>query len=319
MSIDRMEKIYKVRCQNAPVTATVEVPGSKSITNRALLLAALAQGTSTVKGVLFSNDSQVFLEALAALGIQMAVDKARHEVQLQGTGGVLPVKEGKVYVGSAGTAARFITALAGLSDGRYEIEASPQMKKRPMKDLLLALEMLGANICYREEPYAFPFVIEGAGGGRSEVQEIPLNIDESSQYLSALLLAAPMLKKDITIRLTGKRSAKSYVAITQRMMTEFGADVTTQLEENVYRIQSGGRYTAREYQVEPDVSAACYFYGMAAVTGGSITVRHVTPDRMQGDIRFLDVLEQMGCSVRETPDGLCVSGAVGGAQEGIHV
>lgn len=319
MSIDIMGKIYEVRCQDGPVTGTVEVPGSKSITNRALLLAALAQGTSTVKGVLFSKDSQVFLEALTSLGIQMEVNEKCHEVRLQGTGGVLPVKEGRIYVGSAGTAARFITAIAGLSDGKYEMESSPQMKKRPMKDLLQALECLGANICYKEEPYAFPFEIEGAGGGRGDVEEIPLNIDKSSQYLSALLMAAPMLKKDITIRLTGKRSAKSYVAITQRMMEEFGVDVIGQLGEDIYQIRSGGRYKAREYQVEPDVSAACYFYGMAAVTGGSMTVRHVTPDSMQGDIRFLHVLEQMGCSVQETPEGLCVSGAVDGALEGIHV
>lgn len=319
MSADMMEREYKVRCQDGPVHGTVEVPGSKSITNRALLLAALAQGTSTVKGVLFSKDSEVFLEALASLGIEMAVDRKCHEVRLQGCAGALPVKKGEIYVGSAGTAARFITALAGMSDGRYEMKSSPQMKKRPMKDLLRALEILGARIRYKEEPYAFPFEIEGAGGGSGTVEEIPLNIDESSQYLSALLMTAPMLKKDITIKLTGKRSAKSYVAITQRMMQEFGADVISQLGEDVYRIRAGGRYMPGEYQVEPDVSAACYFYAMAAVTGGSMTVRHVMPDSMQGDIRFLDVLEQMGSSIRQTPEGICVEGAPGGILEGIRV
>ena len=296
---------YEVMPVSKPVRTVVTVPGSKSITNRALLLAALANGKSVIKGVLFSDDSRHFMDCIKRLGFQTEISEITNEVILCGGGGKIPNKKASIDVGSAGTAARFLTAFVGLSDGEYEVTASPQMKKRPMKELFLALEQLGAVINYMEEEYAFPVQIIGAAlaSPQNKVTEISLNIDRSSQFLSALLITSIMLKKDLTIKLTGKRSAKSYVQITERMMKEFGHSGVVQKSDNVYLLHAGENYEAKDYQVEPDVSAACYFYAMAALTKGDVLVRHVTEASMQGDMRFLTVLEKLGCKKQITDSG----------------
>ena len=290
-------KEYEVKPLDVAPDIEVTVPGSKSITNRALLLAALAGGTSTLRGVLLSEDARHFLDCLLKLGFSLTLDEKEKVVTVQGEGGHIPKKKATIYVGSAGTAARFLTALAGLSDGEYTVDASEQMRKRPMRELLQALEQLGARIEYLGEAYALPIHIVGAALAAPDhvVSQIELDIDRSSQFLSALLITSTLLKRELTIKLTGKRKARSYVIITERMMKEFGHQGVTQLEEDCYRITQSAPYKAREYQVEPDVSAACYFYAMAALTGGRVKVRHVTGDSLQGDIRFLDVLESMGC------------------------
>lgn len=290
-------KKYEVKPLDVAPDIEVTVPGSKSITNRALLLAALAAGTSTLRGVLLSEDARHFLDCLLKLGFSLTLDEEEKVVTVQGEGGHIPKKKATIHVGSAGTAARFLTALAGLSDGEYIVDASEQMRKRPMRELLQALERLGAKIEYLGEAYALPVHIVGAALAAPDhtVSQIELDIDRSSQFLSALLITSTMLKRELTIKLTGKRKARSYVIITERMMKEFGHQGVTQLGEDCYRITPSAPYKAREYQVEPDVSAACYFYAMAALTGGRVKVRHVTEDSLQGDIRFLDVLECMGC------------------------
>ena len=293
----------------------VSVPGSKSITNRALLLAALAHGESLLKGVLFSDDSRVFMQALRELGYEIFVDEAKRQVRIRGTGEKIPKSGVKVHVGSAGTAARFLTAMLALSGGRYEMTASEQMKKRPMKPLLLALEQLGTKFLYQERPYSFPFTI--CGRERTDCGGVDLNIDESSQFLSALLLAGVMEPGGFGIHLTGNRDAKSYVKISMKMMEEFGAKME-QTSEQDYVILPGQRYAGREYQIEPDVSAACYFYAMAAVNGGQALVRHVHFDSTQGDIRFLRILEQMGCRLRDEKEGLRLTAPADGRLTGIQ-
>ncbi len=286
---------------------SVTVPGSKSITNRALLLGALAKGKTRLNGVLFSDDSRVFMKALEEIGFQVNIDVDNACVEIEGLGGRLPesVKERKVYVGSAGTAARFLTAMLALSGQKYLVDSSDQMKERPMEPLLRALEELGAQIEYLERPYAFPFRILGRADVNPE--KVDLNIDASSQFLSALLLSAVMCPKGVTIHLTGNRNAKAYVTISMKMMAEFGVQ-TEQLDENTYRVLSGQEYKSREYQIEPDVSAACYFYAIAAITGNEAKVMHVHKTTTQGDIKFLDVLEQMGCQVCEEEDGIVLRG-----------
>lgn len=279
----------------------VSVPGSKSMTNRALLLAALADGTSRLDGVLFSDDSRVFMRALQAVGFDVEIDEGKKAVRICGCGGEIPAKSGSVYVGSAGTAARFLTAMLALSGGSYEITSSEQMKKRPMRPLLEALEQLGANFEYREKPYAFPFAIKGRKP--AACRKVFLNIDESSQFLSALLLSGVMVKDGFAIELTGKRDARAYVEITTEMMRQFGANVQKPGGQE-YRIPPQSGYRAREYQIEPDVSAACYFYAMAAIHGGSAIVRNVDFSNSQGDMAFLGALEQMGCRLAETEDGV---------------
>lgn len=283
----------------------VRVPGSKSITNRALLLAALSEGRSVLRGVLFSEDSRVFMEALRQLGYKIESDEERAVVEVEGHGCSIPKGSGKVYVGSAGTAARFLTAMLALSGGHYELTSSEQMKKRPMRPLLEALEQLGVRFEYKEEPYSFPFVICKRESTRCDT--VDLNIDASSQFLSALLLAGVFVDTGFTVRLTGKRDARSYVEITRKMMGEFGCEME-QRSENEYQLLPGQRYRAREYYVEPDVSAACYFYAMAAVNGGTALVEGVHMDCSQGDIRFLTVLENMGCTLQEGEKGVSLTG-----------
>ena len=310
----------------------VVVPGSKSMTNRALLMGALAEGKTILRGVLFSEDSRVFMQALQEIGFQVHIQETEKVVTIEGFGGRLPMegscagepgetegREGgprKVYVGSAGTAARFLTAFLALSGQEFVVEASEQMKKRPMEPLLRALEMLGARFEYLEKPYSFPFRICEREEKNPDCVE--LNIDASSQFLSALLLCGVMCQEGITIHLTGKRSARAYVGISMDMMEQFGCR-TEQMDEDTYQVLPGQRYRGGEYQIEPDVSAACYFYGLAAVTGGEAKVKHVHRATTQGDIKFVDVLEKMGCLVREEADGIVVTGARDRKLMGVHV
>lgn len=292
------------------------VPGSKSITNRALLLAALAEGKSVLRGVLFSDDSRVFMEALKTLGYKVEICEEKAEAVIQGCGTRLPKEEAEVYVGSAGTAARFLTAMLALSGGRYKVTSSEQMKGRPMRPLLEALEDMGVEFDYLEDAYAFPFVIRG----RRDVscRKVSLNMDASSQFLSALLLNGVFCPEGFIIELTGKRDARAYVKISMKMMEEFGCRMR-QRTENEYEILPAQNYQAREYQIEPDVSAACYFYAMAAVNGGSARVNHVHFDSAQGDIQFLRVLEQMGCNLREEETGIVLTAPMDGKLKGITV
>ena len=299
----------------------VTVPGSKSITNRALLVGALAEGTTVLRGVLFSDDSKVFMQALRDIGFLVEVNEEEHKVVIEGHGGSIPAVSGahegrRVYVGSAGTAARFLTALLALSGQHFWVESSEQMKKRPMEPLLRALEELGAKFEFLEQPYAFPFRICGREDRNPE--SVGLNIDASSQFLSALLLSGVMCREGVTVHLTGTRRARAYVGITMKMMEEFGCQVC-RLDENTYRVMRGQTYRGREYQIEPDVSAACYFYGLAAVTGSEVKVMHVHSATTQGDIKFIDVLEQMGCHVKEERDGVVVTGVKCGQLRGVHV
>lgn len=317
---------YEVKAVHEPVDIMVEVPGSKSITNRALLMAVMAEGESVLNGVLFSDDSEYFLGALEELGFGIEIDREKKQVKVLGKGGDIPKKEASIYVGSAGTAARFLTAFLAMSDGVYEITSSEQMKRRPMKELLVVLETLGAEITYLEDAYTFPMRIEGIGR-KTEKENcstiVELNIDRSSQFLSALLMVAPLRFRKLSIQLTGKRSARAYVEMTEQMMKQFGHEGVTKIDENCYQVCSTG-YTGRCYQVEPDVSAACYFYAMAAVTGGKAVVRHVSKDSLQGDMRFLDVLERMGCElIWEAQEGmpeeqLVVCGPENGILKGVH-
>ena len=300
----------------------VTVPGSKSITNRALLLGALGSGRTVLKGVLFSDDSRVFMQALKEIGFYVDIKEEEKKVAIEGLGGKIPgdgTLERRVYVGSAGTAARFLTAMLALSGGRFLVESSEQMKTRPMKPLLLALEELGAEFEYLEESYAFPFRILGRSqeipASLEKIPRVDLNIDQSSQFLSALLLSSVMCGGGLRIRLTGTRSAKAYVNISMKMMEEFGCEVE-QTGEDTYMVLPGQQYRAREYQVEPDVSASCYFYAIAAVTESEVKVKHVHSSTTQGDIRFLEVLQQMGCRQREEEDGIVIAGA---PLKGIHV
>ncbi len=311
---------FLVKNVKEPIDWTVEVPGSKSMTNRALLLAALSDGTVELSGVLFSDDSRHFLSCLTALGFAVECDEEKKCAAVCGCGGKIPKKQAVINVGSAGTAARFLTALLGFSDGVYTIDASEQMKKRPMRELFSLLSAAGAEITCLEEEGHLPVRVRGAGCGAAaegKPAEFSLDISASTQFLSALLLISPIIRQGLAVRITSEKKDGSYISITRNMMREFGVPVS--FDGECYRVERGAVYRKKSYAVEPDMSAACYFYGAAAITGGTALVRQVHPDNTQGDRKFLAVLAQMGCEVRDTADGIAVRGPAQGKLRGISL
>lgn len=305
---------YHVKTLAKPVDLKLEVPGSKSITNRALFMAALGNGVCTLHGVLFSEDSRYFLSSLESLGFQVQIDEEKKEVRIKGEQGQIPKKEAQIYVGSAGTAARFLTAMLALSDGVYTIQASEQMKKRPMKPLFDTLTKMGARFTYLEKDGFLPVCVQGKRGGLTDIE---IDISKSTQFLSALLMMAPVLGENIKIHIVSEKKDGAYIRITRKMMEQFG--VSSTFDGTSYQIEKGQSYQKQSYQIEPDVSAACYFYAMAVLSGGKAVVRHVHKDSMQGDLKFLGVLEQLGAKVTDTEDGIKVQGTTQGVYDGITV
>ena len=311
----------------------VSVPGSKSITNRALLLATLADGVSTLRGVLFSDDSRHFLKCIQDMGFQTTVDEENCIITVQGMKGQVPLKEASLYVGSAGTAARFLTAYLGVSEGIYHMDASEQMRKRPMAPLLESLKELGCEIICEGEEGHFPFTLNGHGFCKDK---ITINVDESSQFLSALLIASSLSHKDFVTSMEGTHGM-AYIDMTVKMMEQFGVKTTplyycggnadnhdctgciNSSKPYAYQVKSGQSYQALDYQIEPDVSAACYFYAMSPLLGIPVMVNHVHFDSLQGDVEFIRVLEKMGCTARDTKDGILVLPPENGTYHGVTV
>ena len=305
-------KIKNIR-ENDPLTVTV--PGSKSITNRALLLATLAKGTSLLKGVLFSDDSRYFLKCIQNLGFETKVDEAEKTVSVQGLGGPLPYASARQYVGSAGTAARFLTAYLGVSHGVFFMDASEQMRRRPMAPLLNALEELGCQFFFRPQdtPGQFPFFLRGHGFKKNH---ITVNIDHSSQFLSALLIASCLSEQDFTTNIEGTHGM-AYIEMTLKMMEQFGVTVERPTPSSFFT-KAGQKYRPLEYGIEPDVSAACYFYAMSPLLNIPVLVRQVHFDSLQGDVTFLRLLEQMGCRACDTPEGILLCPPADGIFHGIE-
>ena len=295
----------------------VKVPGSKSITNRALLIAALAKGESRLKGALFSNDAKNMIVCLNTLGIKIDVNEEDELITVHGCGGMLPVKNANINVGSAGTAARFITAMLAFSSGVYHLDASEQMKKRPMKPLLDALISLGVIINYDEKEGHFPFTLDSR-----EVKSGRISLDTaiSSQFLSAVIMTGFLLENGLRVDITGGRESLPYVDMTVKVIESFGAKVDTANENGFtsYILKEGNSYEAREYDIEPDVSAACYFYAMAEILGCKAQVQGVYLDSIQGDIEFVKLLTKMGAVLSEEKDGIIIQGAINGEYEGIE-
>ena len=279
--------------QNTKKEYYVEAPGSKSITNRALLLAALANGKSTLNGVLFSDDSRHFLSCLISLGFRVDIEEEKRQVTVYGEGGHIPNPEATINVGSAGTAARFLTAFLGISKCSCYIDASEQMKKRPMKELFTSLRNLGSSFSFPEAEDFLPVQITNQAP--LSASEVTIDIDKSSQFLSALLISSCLLKNDFTVHITGTHGM-AYIDMTIAMMEQFGVFVERK-DSHTFFIRGGQAYHAGDYFIEPDVSAACYFYAMAPLLGISVTVGHIPEQSLQGDIRFLSILEKLDCNV----------------------
>jgi len=284
--------------------AGVQIPGSKSITNRALLLAALADGISTLSGVLFSDDSHWFLDGLQRLGVSVDIDQEQRQVRVHGVGGSPPAAEAALWAELSGTTARFLLAYTCLGAGSYTIDGNMRMRQRPMADLIDTLNALGADCHGTGEHQGLPITVAGRGlrGGAAGIAG-----DTSSQFLSALLMVAPYAREDVDLTMTSQLAATPYIDITTHMMADFGAQVQRDHYDRFY-IAADQRYHARDYRIEPDASNASYFFAAAALTGGRVRVEALNRQSIQGDMRFLDVLEQIGCIVRSGASWVEVQG-----------
>ncbi|MBD5516873.1 MAG: 3-phosphoshikimate 1-carboxyvinyltransferase [Lachnospiraceae bacterium] len=295
---------YRVKKIDHIKEIEVQVPGSKSITNRALLLAALSAHRCTLHGVLFSDDSRAFLNSLEKLGFEVEADEETKDVVIQGLGGKIPNHHASINVRSAGTAARFLTVMLALAGGEYELQASPQMCKRPMKPLLDILKQAGVEFAFIGEEDHFPFVMKAHSVSMKEVQ---VDTGISSQFASALLMSGVLLPDGVTVLLSGDRAEGAYIKMTLAMMEQFG--IKSVKIKNGYRIPHTESFGVEQYQVEPDVSGACYFYAMAPLLQTDVKVKNVHMDSLQGDIKFLQVLENMGCVLTDEADGVKMSGS----------
>lgn len=287
-----------------PLRGTIRPPGSKSITNRALICAALAEGQSVLTGALESDDTRVMIEGLRQLGIPVEHDRTRHIIRIDARGPRLTVSQANLFVGNSGTTIRFLTALVTLGRGTFRLDGAPRMRERPIEDLLDALRQLGADAASELGNGRPPVVVRASGlpGGRAEVAG---NI--SSQFLSGLLMAAPCARQPVKLLVRGELVSKPYVEMTLRVMEAFGVTVETP-GGSQFHVPAGRPYRACHYEIEPDASAASYFFAAAAITGGRITVEGLSRHSIQGDVAFCACLEKMGCQVEYGRNQITVTG-----------
>jgi 3-phosphoshikimate 1-carboxyvinyltransferase len=284
------------------LNATVRVSGSKSLTNRALLIASLAEGKTTLTNALFSDDSRYFAGALKTLGFDVQLDEASHEMTVTGLGGKIPSHKAEIYIGNAGTAARFLSAFLTLGSGEYILDGDARMRERPIGDLIEALTQLGADV--ESINHCPPVKIKASGlpGGKTKIAG---NI--SSQFLSALLMVAPYAKAPVEVEVVTELNSKPYVDMTIAIMKDFGVEIERS-EYSKFLIRPACYATVSSYAIESDASAASYFFAAPAIRGGSVQVENISRDSKQGDIAFLDVMRQMGCSVEATDRSISVTG-----------
>ncbi|MGY8768000.1 MAG: 3-phosphoshikimate 1-carboxyvinyltransferase [Pirellulales bacterium] len=298
--------------QSGPIHTSIRPPGSKSITNRALVIAALASGESTLTGALQSEDTEVMIESLHKLGIQVEQGADSQTLIVQGCNGQIPANEADLFVANSGTTIRFLTAMVAAGAGKYRLDGIPRMRERPIGDLLDALNSLGTSATSETNTGCPPVLVTGQGlqGGQTNIAG---NI--SSQYLSGLLMAAPYAKSPVQINVTGELVSKPYIRITTEVMRAFGVSID---DSNLssFSVPVDQKYQGQIYDIEPDASAASYFWGAAAITGGSVTVEGLSKNALQGDIHFCDALEQMGCQVQYNEQSITVTG---GELHGIEI
>jgi len=303
---------------SGPITATVRPPGSKSITNRALVCAALADGESTLDGALVSDDTHVMIDSLGRIGISVDVqgdgvqgDGTR--LKVQGSAGAVPASSADLFIGNSGTTVRFLTAFVALGEGTYRLDGVERMRERPIGDLLLALKQLGIAAESELKTGCPPVVVKTSGlpGGKASVRG-----DISSQYLSGLLMVAPCAKGPVEIVIDGQLVSQPYVRMTLEVMKSFGVAIDASAGLSSFGTAGKQVYRSQEYSIEPDASAASYFWAAAAIAGGSVTVEGLSSRSLQGDVGVVDVLEQMGCSVEQAENSITVTG---GKLRGVHV
>ena len=282
--------------------ATVTIPGSKSYTNRALLIAGLTDGDCRLEKPLVSDDTKYMIQALRAFSIPVQEEKDAFIVS--GKGGKLSAPEGDIFIGNAGTAMRFLTTFSALAPGSIRLDGDERMRERPLADLLDCLKQMKIKAISENNNGCPPINIEG---GEVPGGEIRLAGDKSSQYLTSILLSAPYFSHNTCIQIQGDLTSKSYADITLDIMKTFGIHVENE-DYQQFKVQSGNRYKAQTYRVESDWSSATYFLAAAAVTGGEITLQDIHPQSVQGDAQFFSVLEKMGCLVDKKSHSLHFKG-----------
>ncbi len=295
-----MQDPFPVTPLTQPPDADVRLPGSKSITNRALLIAALAEGTTRLERVLFAEDTRAMLGALDELGIKVTADEAAETVVVEGCAGELPGREVQLDARQSGTTGRFLPPLAALGEASVVIDGDPQLRARPMDDQIAALRSLGVEVEELADAGRLPLRITGPPSGRS----VAVAGDVSSQFVSGLLMAGAVSGLDL--RLTTAAISRPYLDMTTRVMAEFGAHVSA--DDGSAWAVGGGYSSPGTYVIEPDASAASYFLAAAAITGGRVRIEGLGRKSMQGDVGFADVLAGMGAEVVVGPDSIEVRG-----------
>ena len=278
------------------LNASVRVPGSKSLTNRALLIASLAKGTTCLTNALFSDDSRYFAGALQTLGFDVQLDEANCEMRVAGLGGKIPAGKTELFIGNAGTAARFLSTFLTLGNGEHILDGDARMRERPIGDLVDALTQLGAEL---ETINNFlPVKIKAAGlrGGKTKIAG-----DISSQFLTALLMVAPYAQQPIEIEVITELNSKPYVDMTLAIMKDFGVEIE-RYGYSRFIIHPIAYSPLSIYAIESDASAASYFFAAPAICGGMVRVENISRQSKQGDIAFLNVLQRMGCVIKECDD-----------------
>lgn len=295
-----------------PIDASVRVPGSKSITNRVLPMAFLAQGQSRLSGCLLSDDTRVMCDALRALGGQLEIDDTSFRVH--GHGPNFAPASGPLYVENSGTSARFLTAVMTLGAGPVVIDGNDRMRERPIAHLRDALEGLGAQLEILGRDDCPPIKVMGGGlpGG-----SVYMDASASSQYVSAVLMVAPYARQDVQIHFLGAIVSRPYIDLTLEVMSAFGVEARWgaapgETGENSLLVAAGQRYQPRDYCVEPDASSAVYPLCAAAITGGRVQIEGIPADSIQADLVILDLLEAMGCRVRRDENAIELIGPKNG-------
>ena len=271
--------------------ATVKIPGSKSYTQRALIIGALAEGKSFLRNGLLSEDTEYLMEALRSLGSEILIEDG--DMVIGGTGGTVRNPRREIYLGNNGTAMRFLTSLVSLGKGMFILSGDPRLCERPINPLLDALKILGVDVRSKNKQGYPPVVVHAKGlrGGRVTLADI-----ESSQYVSSLLICAPYAERDTVIVLQGHIPSLPYIHMTIEVMKAFGVEVIRETP-NRYSVTSGQRYEGKRYRIEGDISSASYFFLAAALCKGRVRVQNLTPRTLQGDIKVLQIMARVGCTV----------------------
>ncbi|MCP4098986.1 MAG: 3-phosphoshikimate 1-carboxyvinyltransferase [Planctomycetaceae bacterium] len=308
-----MNSYKEIKPVFAPVASSIRPPGSKSLTNRALPIAAMASGRSVLDGVLDSDDTRVMIESLNRVGVSVSRAASSSRAVIEGVGGSIPTQKADLFIGNSGTTIRFLTAVLAVAGGDYVLDGVPRMRQRPIGPLVDALQMLHLNVEAGSPGGCPPVRISTQ---RSQGGTVKIKGNLSSQYLSGLMMAAPLAAQDTVIEIDGALISRPYVEMTKRVMESFGVAVDVDQQFGRFEIGGGQAYQATDYQIEPDASSASYFWAVAAICGGSATVLGLDAGSLQGDVGFVNCLEQMGCDVEWGQGQVTVRGP---AKHGIDI